>query len=1019
MKHKANVDFITFRDIVTPTMVGNRCEVRLALGSALRNIPRFPIGRALILESEWEEWLHEIDLPENTKEYEWLGRDGKERNISNFVSILQARGDGSKKLAAALYYRLHYHVENLKYAESVDKKNFGKGKTFEGINSGTPVFEPCKDKLETTEIQKRLAPPQKIHLGPVTILLGSDDNPIPLSLQEANDDKFISNGIPNVFKALNWRSRLTSLHGREKQYNQLLYWARNAGNEKPKVLLVSGQGGVGKTRLVADIVDKLVETHKWAAHSLKSINSGDVLEVGGKGVALVIDYPEENTDQVKKILKAAAATVANDTADNSPARIILVSRENLDAWGEILNDPYPYWIEEIRFEASPYLDKIDALQITEDIAECYPKLISRSKPTFTGVEAWLDSHPSHRLPLITLAASVHAVLEPEEAFTLAGKDVLIALAKIERKRVRYYSERNLKNVRALEKLLGLSLLTEDGLSKETVCALGDVDICPGLSGNALLEAVQQTPFWKKKTKQRPSHLVRLEPNRPAAAFIHLALALDEPLPSMPHWMTFVAAQGGEEFGKIIGRVAMDLGYVDPEASRTIENQAIEMLDNAPDLAVMFEGLAFQKSSVFSATFSSKVCNILLSTTSDLERQASLTHNFSAKLSTLGLCDESIQYQEEALRIYSQLNDAQPEDFQRQQITALVNLAMLYSNAERNEDALECANKAGSIISEQANTQLHIYPRDLSHFLLNISVVHSKIGQYETAIENAKAGVNILRQLERENPKNHLYELSIALQNLAFTLFQLRQYEQALPYAEETVHHLNQLAEDKPEFFQPDLAKARTSLAKLLINLGRSLDALDCAEKAEEIYRRLFEMRPEIYAQEFSEILNDLNVLYCALDQPEKALKSVEKAIVVYKSEASVKPEVLSVLKCDLVATLSILGRYREGLESADEVEKILRQLSETNPEIFQPKLALLLHNCAHMFLALMRRESALKYSAEAVEKLKPFFLQYPIRYNDWMASLVDFYLSICEDQNDEPNWLLLQPIITVLNKIRC
>ena len=94
-----------------------------------------------------------------------------------------------------------------------------------------------------------------------------------------------------------------------------------------------------------------------------------------------------------------------------------------------------------------------------------------------------------------LAASIHAVLEPKKAFTLSGKKVLLELAKIERRRVRSYSERDLGNKIALEKLLALSLFTSTGLSKDTIFALGKDDICHGLSGNALLEAVQKTPFW--------------------------------------------------------------------------------------------------------------------------------------------------------------------------------------------------------------------------------------------------------------------------------------------------------------------------------------------------------------------------------------------------------------------------------------------------------------------------------------------------------------------------------------------
>tara|TARA_R110002072_G_scaffold266193_2_gene425037 strand:- start:1418 stop:5206 length:3789 start_codon:yes stop_codon:yes gene_type:complete len=135
--------FVEFRDKVVPQMKAKRgggCDVRYALGRALRQVPRVPGSRVLIQPFEWEDWLHEVDLPKDRNVYDWFKKSGEPKDISSFVSTLQNKGAGSRNLSAALYYRLHYHVEKLDYANDVDRWAFN-GKTFEKFNDGSPVFE--------------------------------------------------------------------------------------------------------------------------------------------------------------------------------------------------------------------------------------------------------------------------------------------------------------------------------------------------------------------------------------------------------------------------------------------------------------------------------------------------------------------------------------------------------------------------------------------------------------------------------------------------------------------------------------------------------------------------------------------------------------------------------------------------------------------------------------------------------------------------------------------------------------
>tara|TARA_R110002072_G_scaffold150788_2_gene299378 strand:+ start:13974 stop:14894 length:921 start_codon:yes stop_codon:yes gene_type:complete len=137
-------------------MSGSACDVRRAIGRAVRLIPRIPGTNARIQDFELAEWLHDVEISEDPNDYGWSGAKTTAAGFSNFVSKLQERGSGSKEFAAALYYRLHYHVEKLDYANEVDRKAFN-GQTFEEFNGGVPAFSAVPE-LGQGLIQPSLLP---------------------------------------------------------------------------------------------------------------------------------------------------------------------------------------------------------------------------------------------------------------------------------------------------------------------------------------------------------------------------------------------------------------------------------------------------------------------------------------------------------------------------------------------------------------------------------------------------------------------------------------------------------------------------------------------------------------------------------------------------------------------------------------------------------------------------------------------------------------------------------------------
>ncbi len=151
MKYKANIDFESFRDFVVRKMVGSvACDVREALGQALSKVSHRSTQEDESVSDLWAAWLFDIDeLATATSDCDFHAKSGERRDLANFVSKLKTNGSGSKKLAAAFYYRLHYNVDDLSHAELVDEAAFGSQEKLYKLFNVESIFQPDQIHSET------------------------------------------------------------------------------------------------------------------------------------------------------------------------------------------------------------------------------------------------------------------------------------------------------------------------------------------------------------------------------------------------------------------------------------------------------------------------------------------------------------------------------------------------------------------------------------------------------------------------------------------------------------------------------------------------------------------------------------------------------------------------------------------------------------------------------------------------------------------------------------------------------
>jgi len=139
-------------------------------------------------------------------------------------------------------------------------------------------------------------------------------------------------------------------HGRERDLDDLMSWV--AGTDPIKVRLITGPGGMGKTRLMIEVCNRLAGEGLrcgFLDNRAASIAEGAFgLLVSSGRLLVVIDYAETRRQEVRLLLRQAFAYEGD-----APLRVVLLARsrgdwlEHLrteqDGVGDILSGPSTSW----------------------------------------------------------------------------------------------------------------------------------------------------------------------------------------------------------------------------------------------------------------------------------------------------------------------------------------------------------------------------------------------------------------------------------------------------------------------------------------------------------------------------------------------------------------------------------------------------------------------------------------------------------------------------------------------------
>ena len=455
-----------------------------------------------------------------------------------------------------------------------------------------------------------------------------------------------------------------------------------------------------------------------------------------------------------------------------------------------------------------------------------------------AIKRWVGRDPAlHALPLYTMAAAIHTVLEPAETFGLSGAQIITALVERERRRLDAAGRNAGWGEHAASRLSGLAAL-RNGLDTKALHRLATPQLEIGLPPPELVvDAARSLGWWEGDRIPAPS------PDLVAAELLRQIL---QDRPDMaPEWIwEALNDETALELGRL-NRLALDTVVLHDPAENMLRDGLMRALDGRRERAVAWQvflhsdELGFRLSPVGVA-----VGNALLTGPSLSEEQrAAVLNNLSARRSEAGDTNGALAAIREAVEIFRRLAQEVPARFVPELARSLHNLSIALRDAGHGAHALIAIQEALKIRRGLARENPARFEVALADSLNSSSVLLSDAGNAVAALAAINEVVTIFCRLEEENPGRFVFRVAGSLHNLSLRLRDTGDLPGALAAIRKAIGMRRRLAQDEPARFASDLASSLNILSNRLSETGDVAGALEANSEALEMYRRLAEEIP--------------------------------------------------------------------------------------------------------------------------------------------------------------------------------
>lgn len=608
---------------------------------------------------------------------------------------------------------------------------------------------------------------------------------------------------------LSWNARLADLIGREKEKADLLNWAQ--GEPGVRFRILSGEGGVGKTRLAHEVAQVLAQDQNWSA-GLVPVTRPLPLDVGAKGCFLFIDYAEERRDELwHRMLEIAHAP--HDKA--RCIRVMLLSRHGKNYWNSFIIASGAYHVWDDDYYLSEHMNASDAWAIYQSAFQRVPRITGQRDPQLVDeatFNIWLQREKINERPLLIVAAAVQTVVDQERPLVdLTARQVVDALADRENKRLYTLAREHKFGKDALTRLIALAAVRGQ-LDGGDLRRLANPALDIGLQGHEQLFDRLRATGCLNDDGVLPAPV----PDIVAAALVIKAL---EGRPDMASEWLWAAIEGAaEEALSRLDRIVYDCSVVlesNHIFRRFLPSIACGKIERCKEIVAtrsfdeLHDGMAF---------FSLEVEKEILNMMDDPMERAGHLKNLSINYGSIGDFENGLYHARLSIREFERAEKDQSHKTLAFKADLLGNLAKrlgVFNQPDQDCEGLLALEEATNIRRGLVEAGFAEYMDDLAKYLSNLSDWYYYFKRYSDGVRVAMESVAIRRQLADGKMEINGSNLAFSLSNLANSLKGKGDLSEALACINEAIRLRRIFSRNEPLHYQHRLALSLSIKGEIL------------------------------------------------------------------------------------------------------------------------------------------------------------------------------------------------------------